>query len=181
PADALAHPDSSTRLRAALAAGTRPDPALVTALVHRCRTEPDFFVRDMLTWALTRHPAALTVPLLLTELRSTFGQARSQALHTLSKIGDQGVWPAIRAAVHDPDAEAARSAWRAAGVLVPRVAESGSARGRVRELGRGGHDTRRSLSRALVALGDAVAPAVEAATASSAPRVRAHAVATEAL
>ncbi|MCM3662461.1 HEAT repeat domain-containing protein [Georgenia satyanarayanai] len=181
PADALAHPDSSTRLRAALAAGTRPDPALVTALVHRCRTEPDFFVRDMLTWALTRHPAAATVPLLLTELRSTHSQARSQALHTLSKIGDHGVWPAIRAAVHDPDDEAARSAWRAAVVLVPPGEESGLARELVRELGRGGHDTQRSLSRALVALGDAVAPAVEEATASSDPRVRAHAVATEAL
>ncbi len=75
---ALSAPNSSIRLRAALAAGTTPDPSFVRVLVERCESEPDFFVRDMLTWALTRHPTELTVPALLTELHSDAPQARSQ-------------------------------------------------------------------------------------------------------
>lgn len=86
----LEHSSSSVRLRAALAVGTSPDPRCVDTLVGHCATEPDFSVREMLTWALTRHPAAVTVPALVGELRSEHGQARSQALHTLSKIGDRG-------------------------------------------------------------------------------------------
>ena len=49
--DALGAANSSTRLQAALAVGTHSDPGLVDALVARCAIEPDFFVRDMLTWA----------------------------------------------------------------------------------------------------------------------------------
>ncbi|CAM5744755.1 HEAT repeat domain-containing protein [Streptomyces hirsutus] len=86
---------SSVRLRAALAVGTTPDPRFVDKLVERCAIEPEFFVRDMLTWALTRHPASMTLPGLLREVRSERAQARSQALHTLSKIGDRQAWPAI--------------------------------------------------------------------------------------
>ena len=46
---------SSVRLRAALAVGTAPDARFVDKLVERCAIEPEFFVRDMLTWALVRH------------------------------------------------------------------------------------------------------------------------------
>ncbi len=90
---ALQSPDASLRLRAALAAGSDPMPADVPVLIAHCGTEPDFFVRDMLTWALTCHPADRTVPLLLTELGSPNPQACAQALHTLSKIGDARAWP----------------------------------------------------------------------------------------
>ncbi|KPC72869.1 HEAT repeat-containing protein, partial [Thermoactinomyces vulgaris] len=92
---ALAANDSSTRLKAALAIGTDPDPMLLDALMARCAVEPDFYVRDMLTWALTRLPPDLTVPRLLAEVESPVSQARSQALHTLSKIGDVRAWPAM--------------------------------------------------------------------------------------
>src|SRR5262245_25214906 len=80
---------SSVRLRAALAVGTTPDPRFIDKLIERCAIEPEFHVRDMLTWALTRHSASMTVPELLKEVRSERAQARSQALHTLSKIGDR--------------------------------------------------------------------------------------------
>lgn len=83
---------SSVRMRAALAVGTTPDPRFVDKLIERCAIEPDSFVRDMLTWALTRHPASMTLPELLGEVRSERAQARSQALHTLSKIGDRQAW-----------------------------------------------------------------------------------------
>ncbi|MFJ9123743.1 HEAT repeat domain-containing protein [Streptomyces sp. NPDC102340] len=116
----LADRDASVRLRAAMAVGSSPDPGFVGTLVERCAVEPEFYVRDMLTWALTRHPAALTLPALLCEVRSGPAQARSQALHTLSKIGDRSAWPVItRELLTDADDEVARSAWRAAVVLVP--------------------------------------------------------------
>lgn len=173
---------SSVRLRAALAVGTTPDPRFVGKLVERCAIEPEFFVRDMLTWALTRHPVSLTLPELLREVRSQHAQARSQALHTLSKIGDRRAWPAItRALLSDADDEVARSAWRAAVVLVPDGEESALATALVTQLGRGGHQTQMSLSRALVALGEVLVPALHAATTAPDPRVRAHAVATERL
>ncbi|AJF69457.1 HEAT repeat domain-containing protein [Streptomyces vietnamensis] len=173
---------SSVRLRAALAVGTAPDPRCVDTLVGRCAIEPDFQVREMLTWALTRHASALTLPRLLGELRSELAQARSQALHTLSKIGDGRAWPAItRELMTDADDEVARSAWRAAVVLVPEGEESGLARVLATQLGRGGRETRLSLSRALIALGEAMTPALRAAMSDPRPHVRQHAIATEKL
>ncbi|MFJ6774036.1 HEAT repeat domain-containing protein [Kitasatospora sp. NPDC091257] len=178
----LAHDDSSVRLRAAMAVGSDPHPRFVGGLVERCAVEPEFTVREMLTWALTRHEAAVTVPLLLDEVRADGAQARSQALHTLSKIGDRRAWPAITPALlADADEEVARSAWRAAVVLVPDGGERELAVVLAAQLGRGGRGTRLSLSRALIALGEAMLPALDAATADPDPRVRAHALATERL
>ncbi|MEU0953672.1 HEAT repeat domain-containing protein [Streptomyces niveus] len=173
---------SSVRLRAALAVGTTPDPRFVDKLVERSAVEPEFYVRDMLTWALTRHSVSLTLPVLLREVRSQRGQARSQALHTLSKIGDRQAWPAItRTLLSDADDEVARSAWRAAVVLVPEGEESALATVLVTQLGRGGRETRLSLSRALIALGEVAGPALVAATTAPDPRVRGHALATQRL
>ncbi|MDP9680575.1 HEAT repeat domain-containing protein [Streptomyces griseoviridis] len=178
----LADDDASVRLRAALAAGSAPDRRFVDALVERCAVEPEFFVRDMLTWALTRHPQAVTVPRLVAELRSDRAQARSQALHTLSKTGDRRAWPAItRALLTDADDEVARSAWRAAVVLVPEGEEAGLAEVLATQLGRGGRETRLSLSRALLALGEVILPLLAAAAAGADPRARRHALATERL
>ncbi|MFD4252069.1 HEAT repeat domain-containing protein [Amycolatopsis thermoflava] len=173
----------STRLKAALAAGTHPDPGLLGELVARSAVEPDFFVRDMLTWALTRLPAEITVPRLLDELANARAQARSQALHTLSKIGDRRAWPAItRALLHDADDEVARSAWRAAVVLVPDEGRAALAEDLAAQLGRGDRAVQLSLSRALVALGGDVAePALRTGLASGDPVVRAHARATQRL
>ncbi|MFE6067844.1 HEAT repeat domain-containing protein [Streptomyces sp. NPDC056525] len=178
----LADGSSSVRLRAALAAGTAPDPRFVDELVERCAIEPDFSVREMLTWALTRHAPSLTLPGLLGEVRSERAQARSQALHTLSKIGDRRAWPAIsRELLSDADDEVARSAWRAAVVLVPEEERAELAEVLATQLGRGGRETQLSLSRALIALGEVILPMLGAATTDGAPGARRHAVATERL
>ncbi|MEC3976210.1 HEAT repeat domain-containing protein [Amycolatopsis sp. H20-H5] len=180
--EALGAESSSTRLQAALAVGTDPDPGFVEPLMARCAIEPDFYVRDMLTWALTRHSPEITVPRLRAELDSTCAQGRSQALHTLSKVQDPSVWPAItRSLLHDADDEVARSAWRAAVVLVPEGEVNELAANLVTQLGRGDRNVHLSLSRALVALGDAIEPALRTALASNDPTVRAHARATQRL
>ncbi|WP_106967232.1 HEAT repeat domain-containing protein [Streptomyces sp. Tu 6176] len=179
----LANGDASVRLRTALAAGTDPDPRYVDGLVDRCAVEPELFVRDMLTWALTRHPVSVTLPRLLGELRSARARARSQSLHTLSKIGDRRAWPSItRALLTDADDEVARCAWRAAVVLAPEDEVPALAGVLVTQLGRGGRETRLSLSRALIALGaDVVVPVLRGAARHSDPRVCAHAIGTERL
>jgi HEAT repeat protein len=180
--DALAGGNASTRLKAALMIGTYPEPGSVDVLVARCAIEPDFFVRDMLTWALTRLPSEITVPKLCGELRSGRAQARSQALHTLSKIGDPSAWPAITPSLlRDADDEVARTAWRTAVALVPDEEKGTLAAELATQFGRGDRETRLSLSRALTALGDVVEPILRTAMTHHSLTVRAHAGATQRL
>lgn len=179
---ALERPDASERLRAAMDAGTRPNDVFIGVLVARCAVEPDFLVRDMLTWALTRHDPGLVVAAILPELGSPFPQARSQGLHTLSKIGDPTTWSAITPALlHDEETAVARAAWRAAAGLVPDAERAALADELVRHLGQGDIETRRSLSRAFVMIGEEAGAAVDAAAESADESVRVHALATRAL
>jgi HEAT repeat protein len=176
---ALSAEASSTRLQAALAVGTHPDPSVVDVLVERCAVEPDFFVRDMLTWALTRLPQEVTLPKALAELKSERTQARSQALHLLSKLNNKSAYPSItRSLLHDIDDEVARTAWRAAVVLVPEGQEKALAADLAVQLGRGDRNVQLSLSRALLDLGEAIVPALQTGFASPDPTVQAHARAT---
>ena len=179
---ALGDASSSGRLQSALAAGTYPDARFVPVLVDRSGIEPDFFVRDMLTWALTRHPASVTVPRLLYEVGSDVPQARAQALHTLSKIGDPRGWAAITSEVlRDRDDDVATTAWRTAAGLVPAGQEAALAEELCTQLGRGGLATQRSLSRSIVALGDVAIPMLHARASHRDIDIRIHAVATERL
>ena len=179
---ALEAPASSARLQATLGVGTHPDPGYVDVLVERCATEPDFYVRDMLTWALTRHDPSAVVERLLPELGSELPQARSQALHTLSKLGDPRTYPAITVELlQDADDEVARTAWRAAAGLVPEGQVICLTETLSTQFDRGDREVRRSLSRVFVRLGDVAAPVVKRATTDRDPGVRAHAIATERL
>jgi HEAT repeat protein len=109
-ASAFNHPDPSARLNAALRAGMRPSPEDVDVLVQQCRAEPDFQVREMLTWALIRQPAKTVVPTLVDDLARPEPQARSQALHTLSKVKDASAWPAVAFGLDDPEPDVVRTA-----------------------------------------------------------------------
>lgn len=176
---ALRSAQTQARLAAALSAGSNPAPELVEVLVGRCAVETDFFVGDMLTWALTQHDRDAVVDRLLPELTSPVARARSQALHTLAKIGDPKVWPAIgRELLSDADDEVARTAWRAAASLVPDGGEGRLAEVLAAQLGRGPRGVRLSLSQAMVMLGEAAIPVLEAARDSSDEVVRTHAIAT---
>lgn len=177
---ALDAPDSSMRLQAALTAGTRPAPEFIDVLVARCAVEPDFYVRDMLTWALIHQERAATMERLLPELRSEIPQARSQAMHTLSKVGDPAAWPAIpRELLTDSDDEVARAAWRAAVGLAPAEDRRQLADVLGTQFARGDRDVQLSLSRALAELGVAAEPTVDQAKTHPDEAVRVHAVATE--
>lgn len=164
-AQALTAELPSDRLQAALTAGTHPDESYLDPLIERCAIESDFYVRDMLTWSLTRLPHEIVLPRVVDEASSHIAQARSQALHTLSKLGDPRGFDVITGEhLHDADDEVARASWRTAAGLVPYNQREDLVRELVLELGRGDLDVMRSLSRALVELGDAALQPLAAAT-----------------
>lgn len=181
---ALSSPNPQQRLQAALSVGTTAEDRHLGALIQRCRTEPDFFVRDMLTWAITRMPAEATVPLLIAELSSKVPQAQSQALHTLSKIGDPRGWEAMDPGtigdglIAHADTEVARSAWRAAVALVSGDEREKLASSLVTQLGRGDVETQKSLSRAIVSLGEDLMSVLDGRLQAEEETVRTHAMAT---
>lgn len=172
----LASPDQSVRLKAALAAGTYPDPAYVEILITQCSHEPDFFVRDTLSWALMRHDVKEVVERLKPELNSKVAQARSQALHTLSKIGDKANYPLITLEHHlDEVDKVAVTAWRTASVLVPETERPSLTKILVTQLGRGDSDMQFDLTRFLCALGECIVEPLQEAAKSDSEAIRIHA------
>ena len=163
--DLLNSPNQSVRLKAALAAGTHPNPDQIEILISQCANESDFFVRDTLSWALMRHDQKSVVDLLKIELKSKNSQARSQALHTLSKIGDKENYILItRDLLLDSDDFVASTAWRSASVLVPDKDKQALVELLISQLGRGDGDIQFGLTRFLCAIGEPiVAPLMQAA------------------
>lgn len=178
-ADLFKQADSSARLQAAMTAGTHPDDAYLEPLVARCAVEPDFSVREMLTWALTMLSHDRVLDRLIEELVSSVSQARAQALHTLSKLRDDRAWPAItNEHLHDLDDEVARTAWRTAVGLAPESQHGALANELRHEFGRGDFDVQRSLARAFVELGETGEKVAQATLLSGDAAVRIHAAAT---
>ena len=153
----LASPDQSVRLKAALAAGTYPEVEFIEVLISQCAIESDFFVRDTLSWALMRNDVAKVVERLETELQSANPQAKSQAIHTLSKIGDKANYSLITdEMLFDPDDFIASTAWRVASVLVPDDQKVILVKKLITQLGRGDSDIQFGLTRFLCALGECI-------------------------
>ena len=151
----LDSPDQSVRLNAALAAGTYPEDDFIEVLISQCAIESDFFVRDTLSWALMRNDVAKVVKRLKIELQSPNLQAKSQAIHTLSKIGDKTNYPLITdEMLFDSDDFIASTAWRVASVLVPEDQKPNLVTKLITQLGRGDSDVQFGLTRFLCALGD---------------------------
>ncbi len=196
---ALESPQVEVRLRAAMALGTWPAEEHLEGIVQRCAVEPDPFVRDALSWALTRLPPALVLARVRRELDRPLPQARAQALHVLSKVGDRDarawVTPEL---IADPDDTVARTAWRTAVSLTPLPPDGGDGAEGDRavdeavdeaaeaertelaellgqQLGRGDREVRRALSRSLVPLGPAATAVLRRATGSPDPEVAEHA------
>mgnify|MGYP000311165074 FL=1 len=172
----LASADQSVRLKAALAAGTYPQLGFIEILISQCQHEPDFFVRDTLSWALMRQDREAVMEKLIPELASPVAQARSQAVHTLSKIGDKKNYPLIsNELLLDQEDSVASTAWRAASVLVPEEAKSALVAVLVTQLGRGDSDTQFALTRFLCAIGDAILEPLQEAAKSENDVIRVQA------
>lgn len=175
----LESPDKSVRLQAALAAGTYPEDSYIEILVTQCAHESDFFVRDTLSWALMRHDISKVIERLKSELNSENSQAKSQAIHTLSKIGDKQHYSLITNEHHfDSDDKVAVTAWRAASVLVPDHEKSALTKVLVSQLGRGDSDLQFDLTRFICALGEVIVDPLQQASESEAEGVRLHAAFT---
>ena len=172
----LKSPDQSVRLKAALAAGTFPKHEFIDVLVEQCAHESDFFVRDTLTWALMRNDVAKVVERLQSELISENPQAKSQALHTLTKIADNKNYPLItRDHLLSSDDKVASTAWRAASVLVPEDEKLALTKILLTQLGRGDSDLQFDLTRFLCALGDCIIEPLTEAINSTGEEISLHA------
>lgn len=166
---ALRNPDRDVRQRAAVDLGTVAAPAAATELVARLWTEPDFFVRDTLTWAVTRVADAAT-PLLQDALTGA-AATRTQALHVLSKIKDPATAAAVVPLAADDDpAVAAKARWVLARIGDPRTVPALAA-----HLGTGDATVRNALTRDLASFGRAAVPCLVAALAGDDVPVRRHA------
>lgn len=172
----LSSSDQSIRLKAALAAGTYPEVSHIEVLIKQCEKEPDFFVRDTLSWALMRQDREKVVKRLIPELDSSIKQAKIQAIHTFSKIGDSENYPLItHEMLNDPDDEIASTAWRAASVLVPEDKKAELVQLLIAQLGRGDSDTQFGLTRFLCSIGQSILEPLAIAAKSEDERVRVHA------
>lgn len=172
----LSSPDQSMRLQGALAAGTYPEPKFIEILVRQCAIETDFFVRDTLSWALLRNDREAVVQRLIPELNSENIQAKTQAIHTLTKIGDKKNYTLLTTdMLLDEDDFVASTAWRAASVLVPDDEKAALIRLLITQLGRGDSDVQFALTRFLCALGEAIVEPLGEVAQSSSELVRHHA------
>jgi HEAT repeat protein len=172
----LSSSDQSVRLKAALSAGTFPQSEYIPLLVSQCAHEPDFFVRDTLSWALMRHEKSEVVEKLKSELQSGIAQARSQGLHTLTKIGDEAFYSLItQEHLLDANDKVAVTAWRAASSLAPESEKESLAQILATQLGRCGSDIQFDLTRFLCALGDCIVRPLSEAAKSANEVIRIHA------
>ncbi len=172
---AFMNPDSSKRLNLAMNVGTFPSDSYIDVLVDQFLVETDFYVRDTLTWALLSQNREKVTQRIVAEINSPYPQMRSQCLHTLSKIGDPGTWSAItRKHLTDPNDAIAKTAWRAAVILVPDEDVSELIEVLCTQLGRGDSRTQLSLSKALLSLGEPALEALKKITSSENEVVRTH-------
>jgi HEAT repeat protein len=112
----LQHTDKNVRARAAVDLGTLADPRATTALVQALGAEPEFFVREYLTWALVRMGDRAVAPL-IELVGDASPRARHGAVHTLSKIGDPRAGEALILALRDADLSVVTKAAYALGEL----------------------------------------------------------------
>jgi HEAT repeat protein len=172
----LASPDQSVRLQAALTAGTYPEHEYIDVLIEQCRFETDFYVRDTMSWALMRNERNKVVEKLKLELQSSNPQAKSQAIHTFSKIGDKENFGLItNEMLFNENELIASTAWRAAVALVSDEQKSDLIEKLISQLGRGDSDLQFALTRSLCNLGKSIIEPLKLSATSDSEEVRLHA------
>ena len=167
----LGDAEADVRLRMALELGQARVVDAAGPLVARFGVEPDFGVRETLTWAVLRMRDT-AMPMVRHALDDPRWIARLQATHTLSKLGDPAAGTRLLPLVADPVASVASRAWWA-------VAQCGDPEvvpALVAQLGRGSAEDRNSLYVALGHFGaDAVPEVVGALRHGATATVRRHA------
>lgn len=153
----LSDPDKNARLRAVMALGQSGDPAALPVLLDRLRAEPDFFVRDNMSWAIASCGAVAVEPLIAL-LEDELPTVRYQAAHALSKLRDARAVPALLATLHDADADVALKAVYALG----RIGDVRALPALTQEIGSGSRERRTRREEALEAFGEDAIPHVSA-------------------
>jgi len=166
----LVHPDKNVRIRAALDLGAAQHRAALPDLIERLGREPDFFVRENLTWAVVRMGAD-AIPPLLGLLAHSDAAVRLQAVHTLSKMADPAGAVALGQAVSDPEDEVARKAIFALGQMRDPAALSTL----VAQVGHPEAERRNTLGTALIGFGQAALAPLQALLQHPEAQRRAHA------
>ena len=167
---ALVHPDKDVRQRAAVALGERAEPTLAPAIAALLWQERDFFVRETLTWVLTRTPGP-AVEAATTALGAEDPSVRLQALHLLSKIADPDSAAAVAAHLDDPDcAVMDKARWALARIGDPSVVPL-----LVDRLGQGELAHRDSMTTTLAQIGAPAVPSLITALTEADAGARAHA------
>jgi HEAT repeat protein len=108
--------DKNVRIQAALHIGALGDHAALPALTTQLIQEPDFFVRENITWAIVRMGQAAVKPMMAL-LEHTDPMARFQAAHVLSKLEDTRAANALILALQDDSIEVVQKAAFALGQL----------------------------------------------------------------
>jgi HEAT repeat protein len=161
------HPDKNVRIEAALEIGKLADPAALPALLERLGAEPDFFVRENVTWAVVRMGDAAVLPVVAL-LQEGDVASRFNAAHTLSKLADARAVPALLTTLDDPDPALVQKAAYALG----RIRDVRALPALVSRVGVGPRELRASVSEAVEAFGDAAVPELLAAFHGNAVEVR---------
>lgn len=153
----LADPDKNARLRAVMALGQLADASALPAMFARLRLEPDFFVRDNLSWAIASCGAVAVEPLIAL-LEDAQPAVRYQAAHALSKLRDARAVDALVARLHDDDADVAQKAVFALG----RIGDARALPALVAQIGTGSREMRTRREETLEAFGASAVPHVAA-------------------
>lgn len=150
--------------------GERADPRLAPAIAQLLWQEDDFFVRETLTWVLTRTPTTATEAA-IAALADGSASIRLQALHVLSKIADPDSAAAVAAHLADEDpAVVDKARWALARIGDPSVVPL-----LIDQLGQTDLAGRDSMTTTLAQLGPAAVPSLASALGEADPSVRAHA------
>jgi HEAT repeat protein len=166
----LVHPDKNLRGPAAIALGGSCAADALDGLLARVGHEPDFYVREDITWALVRMGDQAIAPL-IGLLDHENAAVRHHAVHTLGKINDARAVEALIRALRDSDHMVAA---RAAGSLKV-IGDARAVPALAGVLGHPHRETQTAVTEALERFGADTVPAVLAALTDSRWPVREHA------
>lgn len=167
----LSDPDRSVRNTAALAIGSQAETGCAGALVDALWAEQDFFVRETMTWAVTRLEEATRPAVLSAVGADRPREVRVQALHTVSKFANPETVDVVLPYVTDPDGAVARKARWALG----RIKEPRAVPHLLALLGEQDIEERNALTDDVAAFGSAAVPSLIAALGADDHAVRQHA------